>query len=156
MSAFGLSENLAIPVEEAAAIIKKYFTRFRKVSDYMNDTIETAKRQGYVETLFGRRRYMTELQSKNANIRKFGERAAINAPMQGTAADIVKKAMIVLDELIPDRMTLQVHDELVFEIPKSEEAKIVKIVKAEMESVVKLKVPLKVNVASGLNWDEAH
>lgn len=156
MSPFGLSENLAIPVEEAATIIKKYFARFRRVSDYMHETIETAKKQGYVETLFGRRRYLTELQSKNANIRKFGERAAINAPMQGTAADIVKKAMIMVDEVLPNRMTLQVHDELVFEVPSAEVDAVSQVVKQKMESVVKLKVPLKVNVASGLNWDEAH
>lgn len=156
MSPFGLSENLAIPVEEAAEIIKKYFSRFRKVRDYMNDTIESAKSQGFVETLYGRRRYMTELQSKNANIRKFGERAAINAPMQGTAADIVKKAMIEVDKVLPDRMTLQVHDELVFEVPQGEALEICQMVKQKMESVIQLKVPLKVNIAQGLNWDEAH
>lgn len=156
MSPFGLSENLGIPVEEAATIIKKYFQRFSRVREYMNDTIETAKRQGYVETLFGRRRYMTELQSKNASVRKFGERAAINAPMQGTAADIVKKAMLHVDQKLPDRMTLQVHDELVFEVPQSEIEEAARIIKSEMESVVKLKVPLKVNVAKGQNWDEAH
>lgn len=156
MSPYGLSENLYIPVEEASEIIKKYFSRFKKVRDYMEDTIEIAKRQGYVETIFGRRRYLDELKSKNGNIRKFGERAAINAPMQGTAADIVKKAMIEVDSVVPETMLLQVHDELVFEISKAKVEESVEKIKSAMESVVTLKVPLKVNVATGPNWDAAH
>lgn len=156
MGAFGLSENLSISTEEANNIIKKYFARFPGIRDYMESTIELAKKQGYVETIFGRRRYLDELKSKNGNIRKFGERAAINAPMQGTASDIVKKAMIEVDKALPDLMLLQVHDELVLEVEESKAKDVAAKVKSIMESVIKLKVPLKVNIAIGKDWDSAH
>ncbi len=156
MGAFGLSENLSISTEEANNIIKKYFARFPGIRNYMETTIELAKTQGYVETTFGRRRYLDELKSKNANIRKFGERAAINAPMQGTASDIVKKAMLEVDQAFPDLMILQVHDELVLEVDESKSKDIAAKVKSIMENVIKLKVPLKVNVAIGKDWDSAH
>lgn len=154
--AFGLAENLGISRSEATDIIKNYFKKFSGVSRYMDETIERAKEKGYVETLFGRRRYLDELQSKSAMVRKFGERAAINAPIQGTASDLVKMAMINLRGQTSLQMLLQVHDELIFEGPKdevpSEMAKICKY----MESVAQLKVPLQVNCSSGLNWGEAH
>lgn len=154
--AFGLAENLGISRSEAKDIIDRYFTRFKNVRDYIEGTIKLAHEQGYVETLFGRRRYIDELKSKNMALKKFGERAAINAPIQGTASDIVKKAMIDVANQVPVRMLLQVHDELIFEDTEANlqkySAQLVKI----MESVVALKVPLKVNYAIGDNWDEAH
>jgi DNA polymerase I len=157
--AFGLAENLGIPRGEAQGIIKRYFERFSRVQNYIEDTIEKAKAQGFVKTLEGRRRYIDELKSSNGMLRKFGERAAINAPIQGSASDIVKRAMIELYQKrseIKLRMLLQVHDELIFEGPKEqvqlEAPRIVKI----MESIYKLKVPLKANSAMGPNWDEAH
>ena len=153
--AFGLAETLRIPRNEASDIIKRYFGRFSRVQNYIEETIASAKDKGYVETLSGRRRYMDELRSKNAAIAKFGERAAINAPIQGTASDIVKKAMIVLDRKIQLPMLLQVHDELIFEGSVSEiESKRAEIVKL-MESVVQLRVPLKANSEVGKDWDSA-
>ncbi len=153
--AFGLAEVLKISRSEASDIIKRYFTRFSRVQNYIEETILSAKDKGYVETLSGRRRYMDELRSKNAAVAKFGERAAINAPIQGTAADIVKKAMIVVDRKIDLPMLLQVHDELIFEGPVEEiEAKRGEIVKL-MESVVTLRVPLKANSGVGRDWDSA-
>lgn len=156
MSAHGLAENLNISREEAASIIKNYFAKFPKVHDYMNDTIEFAKKHGYVETELGRRRYIEELKSKNVNIRKFGERAAINAPMQGAASDIVKKAMIDIFTHTDISMLLQVHDELVFESPKSKVDDHGLVIKNIMENIVKLRVPLKVEVTHGKTWGEAH
>lgn len=154
--AFGLAETLGIPRSEAQGIIKRYFEKFKGVQDYIEGTIKSAHEKGYVETLFGRRRYIEELSAKIPALKKFGERAAINAPIQGTAADLVKKAMIEIDKKIDLPMLLQVHDELVFE-GKEEDlqghaAEIVSI----MESVMKLKVPLKVNFGIGKNWDDAH
>ena len=154
--AFGLAANLGIPRAEAADIIKRYFIKFAGVKAYIEDTIQSAKAKGYVETLMGRRRYMDELLSKNVAVQKFGERAAINAPIQGTASDIVKKAMLEVAEQIPLALLLQVHDELVFEgtaeaVHEAKE-KIISI----MENVTSLRVPLRVNAFVGLNWDEAH
>ncbi|MFS4459635.1 DNA polymerase I [Bdellovibrio sp. HCB2-146] len=154
--AFGLAENLGIPRGEAKEIIDRYFNRFKNVRDYIEGTVKTAHEKGYVETLFGRRRYIEELQSKNMALKKFGERAAINAPIQGTASDLVKKAMIEVSQKVPVRMLLQVHDELIFEDfednLKQHSAELVRI----MENVAQFKVPLKVNFAIGNNWDEAH
>ena len=115
-----------------------------------------AHEKGYVETLFGRRRYIDELQSKNMALKKFGERAAINAPIQGTASDLVKKAMIEVFEKVPVRMLLQVHDELIFEDFEENLQKHSPQLVSIMENVMKLRVPLKVNYAIGNNWDEAH
>jgi DNA polymerase-1 len=154
--AFGLSETLGISRGEATDIIGRYFNRFAGVKNYMDDVVVTAVDRGYVETLFGRRRYLDELKSSNQNIRKFGERAAINAPIQGTASDLVKLAMIELHQSLGFPMLLQVHDELLFEVPKDDQVEVCKEVKATMESIYKLKVPLKVNVASGKNWEDAH
>jgi DNA polymerase-1 len=158
--AFGLAENLGIARSEAAEIIDKYFKKFPGVRQYIDSMISMAHDKGYVETLFGRRRYIDELKSKSPMIKKFGERAAVNAPMQGTASDIIKKAMVEIYKNMENqdsiKLLLQVHDELVFEGPEDlllqEKAKIVKA----METVVSLKVPLLVNVELGPNWDEAH
>ncbi|MGZ3772411.1 MAG: DNA polymerase I [Pseudobdellovibrionaceae bacterium] len=153
---FGLAENLGIPRGEAKEIIDRYFARFKNVRDYIEGTIKTAHEQGYVETLFGRRRYIDELKSKNMALKKFGERAAINAPIQGTASDLVKKAMIEVFEKIPLRMILQVHDELIFEETEENLNKHLTQLVSIMENVAALKVPLKVNYAIGNNWNEAH
>jgi DNA polymerase-1 len=155
--AFGLAENLGISRGEAQEIIKRYFERFKNVREYIDNTIKTAHEKGYVETLSGRRRYIDELQSKSVMVKKFGERAAINAPIQGTASDLVKKAMIDIYKIVPKvPMLLQVHDELIFEeceeTLREHVSKIVQI----MEGVAELRVPLKVNYAIGANWDEAH
>lgn len=151
--AFGLAETLAIPRKEAQQIIEKYFTQFKGVKDYIEDTTMFAHEHFYVETLFGRRRYIEELKAKNQAIKKFGERAAINAPIQGTASDLVKKAMIELSEKVQLPMLLQVHDELIFEgsedLIQTELPQIIQI----MENVMTLKVPLKVNYEIGLNWN---
>lgn len=154
--AFGLAETLGIGRQEATDIIARYFNRYKKVRQYMDDTVETAKRQGFVETAFGRRRYIDELRSKNGAVRKFGERAAINAPIQGTASDLVKMAMIKCHQDLSIPMVLQVHDELLFECPKDELTENRERVGADMTNVAKLVVPLKVNVAIGDNWEDAH
>lgn len=154
--AFGLAETLRISRSEATEIIGRYFHRFAGVKTYMEETVELAKKRGYVETLWGRRRYLDELFSKSAMVRKFGERAAINAPIQGTAADIVKKAMIVARERVDAKMLLQVHDELIFEVPIDRAKEIVETAKSAMQEAVKLSVPLDVNTGIGRDWDSAH
>lgn len=154
--AFGLAEALGIGRKESAEIIEKYFTKFKRVKDYMNDTVEEAKKKGYVESIFGRRRYISELKSDNQAIRKFGERAAINAPIQGSSSDLVKMAMIQADADVKTDLLLQVHDELLFECKKSDSESETKIIRETMEKVVSLKVPMKVNISSGKNWEEAH
>jgi DNA polymerase-1 len=154
--AFGLADVLGIPRKEAMEIIDRYFKRFSGVKRYMEDTVKEAMEKGYVETLFGRRRYLDEMKSNNPNIRRSGERAAINAPIQGTASDLVKLAMIKVHESLPVPVLLQVHDELIFEAPKEDAEELCADIKTIMEGVHKLNVPLKVNVGSGLNWDDAH
>ncbi|MGZ3747140.1 MAG: DNA polymerase I [Pseudobdellovibrionaceae bacterium] len=154
--AFGLAENLGISNSEAKTIIGRYFEKFGNVREYIESTIKTAHEKGYVETLFGRRRYIEELSSKSPMLKKFGERAAINAPIQGTASDLVKKAMIDISQEIPLAMVLQVHDELIFEGSEKELVSSVPELLRIMEAAMKLSVPLKVNYAIGNNWDEAH
>ncbi|WP_413582459.1 DNA polymerase I [Bdellovibrio sp. HCB288] len=154
--AFGLAETLGISRTEGKDIIDRYFTRFKNVRDYIENTVKIAHEKGYVETLFGRRRYIDELQSGNAMLKKFGERAAINAPIQGTASDLVKKAMIEVHKTVPVRMLLQVHDELIFEDFADNLEKITPQLVSIMENVAQLRVPLKVNYSIGNNWDEAH
>lgn len=154
--AFGLAENLGIPNQEAKEIIDRYFVKFAGVREYITNTVKLAHENGYVETLFGRRRYIDELNSKNPMLKKFGERAAINAPIQGTASDLVKKAMIDIGHQVPVDMLLQVHDELIFEGTDEDLQKHVPALVKIMEQVMTLKVPLKVNYAIGNNWDEAH
>ena len=154
--AYGLAETLGISRSEGKQIIDTYFSKFKKIKDYMVNVVEEAKANGYVEMLSGRRRYLEELEAKQPAVRKFGERAAINAPMQGTAADIVKLAMIKSYESIQSKMLLQVHDELIFscnELIAEEEQKEVTYL---MENAFQLNVPLKVNSSIGVNWDEAH
>lgn len=158
--AFGLAETLGVTRAEAQAIILRYFTRFAKVKEYMTETVENAKKVGYVETLFGRRRYLIEFESKNAAIRKFGERAAINAPIQGTASDLVKKAMIDVEQVSGEgtglEMLLQVHDELVFEADENlSDAKLHQI-RELMQGAAKFKVPLVANIGQGHSWQDAH
>lgn len=157
--AFGLAETLGISRTESKSIIEKYFIKFKGIKEYIDQTIEQAHEKKYVETLMGRRRYLPELDSTNAMIKKFGERAAINAPIQGSASDLVKMAMIDLSKVLPSlniKMLLQVHDELIFEGAENDLQAALPKIKFKMESVVKLKVPLKVNSAIGLNWEEAH
>ena len=153
---FGLAETLGIGRKEAAEIIERYFTKFGGIRDYIENTIKKAHEQKYVETLFGRRRYIPELDNKNVMVKKFGERAAINAPIQGTASDLVKMAMIELKAGLKIDLLLQVHDELIFEATEEDINKQLSWIIESMENVAKLKVPLKVNHAIGNNWDEAH
>lgn len=156
MSAFGLADRLEMPQKEAKEIIQRYFLRFPKVREYMDSIVETAKQQRFVESIFGRRRYIDELFAKNQMQRAFGERAAINAPIQGSASDIVKKAMIEIDKTGEFDLLLQVHDELIFEGDKKKSKAESQKIKKVMENVVELKVPLVVEVGTGPNWDEAH
>lgn len=153
---FGLAETLGIGRKEAADIIERYFIKFSGIREYIESTIKKAHEQKYVETLFGRRRYIPELDNKNVMVKKFGERAAINAPIQGTASDLVKMAMIELKSDLKIDLLLQVHDELIFEATEPEINQQVAWIKETMENVAKLKVPLKVNYSIGKNWDEAH
>ena len=153
---YGLAETLGIGRKEASDIIERYFARFSGIRDYIESTIKIAHEQKYVETLFGRRRYIPELDNKNVMIKKFGERAAINAPIQGTASDLVKMAMIEMKSGLKIDMLLQVHDELIFEATETEINQQLSWIVDTMENVAKLKVPLKVNYAIGNNWDEAH
>lgn len=153
---FGLSETLHIPRAEATKIIADYFNKFSGVRAYIDDTIKFAHENGFVTTLLGRKRIISELNAKNSALKKFGERAAINAPIQGSASDIVKLAMIKLDSQIKSKMILQVHDELLFESDEETLEKELPLIKNIMENIVSLKVPLKVNSQIALNWDEAH
>jgi DNA polymerase-1 len=158
---FGLGNRLEITQSEAKEIIARYFERFPKVRQYINDTIAGARRDGYVSTLTGRRRYLPDINSRNMNIRGNAERQAINMPVQGTAADMIKIAMIRVDRSIREmkmksRMLLQVHDELVFEVPRSEEKKMTRLVTDGMEGAMPLSVPVRVDVGTGRNWLEAH
>lgn len=154
--AFGLAENLGISRGEAQGIIQRYFEKFKRVQDYMDETVKMAYEKGYVETLMGRRRYIHELKGKNPALKKFGERAAINAPIQGTASDLVKKAMIDIVAQVNLPLLLQVHDELIFEGSPEEVEKSKPKILQIMEASAKLSVPLVVNASVGLNWDEAH
>jgi DNA polymerase-1 len=161
ISAFGLSERLNIPRSESKAIIDGYFESFTGVKKYMETTVELAREQGYVSTYFGRKRYLPDINSKNAVVRGVAERNAINAPIQGTAADIIKKAMVDISRRLKEggyktRMILQVHDELDFDVPKEELEEIKGLVKEAMESACKLNVPLLVDIGVGNNWLEAH
>ena len=154
--AFGLADTLKISRKEASEIINRYFARFSGVQTFMTETIEEAKKKGYVETIFGRRRYLDELFSKSPMVQKFGERAAINAPIQGTASDLVKIAMIKAYDPKQGRMLLQVHDELILEVADGSVEKVAADVASKMESAAQLSVPLKVNTGIGKNWDDAH
>jgi DNA polymerase-1 len=157
---FALSRQLGITQDEAKTFIQQYFERFAGVRAWLDATVEEARQRGYVETLFGRRRYITELKDRNFNMRAFGERTATNSPLQGSAADLIKMAMIRIHAALPAagvraRMLLQVHDELVFEVPEEERAIAGGLVKREMEGVTRLRVPLVVSIGAGKNWVDA-
>ena len=161
ISAFGLSQRLKIGRAEAKKIIEDYFANFPSISSFINDTLTSARENGYVETIFGRRRYLPDINSTNGTVRSIAERNAINAPIQGTSADIIKLAMINVDrriksEGLQSKMVLQIHDELVFDATVSEVARLEQIVREEMENVVELSIPLTVECNYGNNWLEAH
>ena len=165
ISAFGLAAQLAIPRGEAADYINRYFERFPGIRNYMDDTKRFAREHLYVETLFGRRAHYPDIRSSQPNLRSFQERAAINAPIQGSAADIIRRAMIRMDEALKAarlqaKMLLQVHDELVFEVPDEEVEATISVIRGVMEAAaepaVKLRVPLQVDARAANNWDEAH
>ena len=161
ISAFGLSQNIGVSRTEAKQIINEYFQQFPKVKAYMDLSIEKARENKFVETIFGRRRYLKDINSRNGMQRAIAERNAINAPIQGSAADIIKKAMIdVQSEMgkqnLKSKMLLQVHDELVFDMFREEEETLKKLVKEKMENAVELDVPIIVDLGVGDNWLEAH
>jgi DNA polymerase-1 len=161
ISAFGLSQRLKMSRAEAKKIIDDYFANFPAISSYINDTIAAARETGYVETIFGRRRYLPDINSRNATVRSLAERNAINAPIQGTSADIIKLAMINVSrrldaEGMKSRMVLQIHDELMFDAVPEEVDHLQKIVTEEMENVISLSIPLTVECNHGNNWLEAH
>jgi DNA polymerase-1 len=161
MSAFGLAQNLDIPRDAAKIYIDRYFDRYPGVARYMEQTKALAKAQGYVETVFGRRLWLDEIRSPNGPRRAAAERAAINAPMQGTAADLIKLAMVQVHEQLAlggfkARLLLQVHDELILEVPDQELATVEQLVPRVMEQVAQMRVPLLVSVGVGTNWDDAH
>ncbi len=157
LSAFGLSQNLGIEPSEARQFIDAYFEKYNGVRRFIDKTLEEARRDNHVKTLFGRVRPIPDISSKNANLRGFAERTAVNTPLQGTAADLIKLAMIRIDAALRERdlksrMTLQVHDELVFEVSEPEVDIMRSLVREEMEQVHPLAVPLLVEIGIGLNW----
>jgi DNA polymerase-1 len=161
MSAFGLGKELDIEPKVASAYIEGYFQRYQGVKDYIDSTLSEAREKGYVTTLFGRRRYLLEINSPNQMARNAAERTAINTPIQGTAADLIKVAMIQIHRRLKDlnlstKMIMQVHDELVFECPEGELEKASRIIREGMEGVMKCSVPLRVSISHGRNWNEAH
>ena len=161
MSPFGLSKELGITQSMAKTYIDKYFAEFAGVRRYIDHLVADARRDGYVTTLFGRRRYIPEINSSNFAMRQFAERTAVNTPVQGTAADLIKLAMINIEgkmsrDRYSSRLIMQVHDELVFEVRADEENSLKELIKSEMEGVIRLNVPLLVDIKAGKNWDEAH
>lgn len=161
ISAFGLSERMGVSRGEAKELIENYFATYPKVRDYMNESIERAKQTGYITTQFGRRRYLADINAGNATVRGYAERNAVNAPIQGTAADIIKLAMVAIDrrlreEKLQTRMILQVHDELNFSVPPTELEQVRKLVVEEMERAFQMQVPLVAECGEGINWLEAH
>ena len=165
ISAFGLANQLGIPREEAGAYIKKYFERFPGIRDFMEVSKEFCRKNGYVVTLFGRKCHYPDIAASNPSVRAFNERAAVNARLQGTAADIIRRAMIRMEGALAQaklsaQMLLQVHDELVFELPEQEVEATLPVIKRVMEDApmpaVSLTVPLHVDARAADNWDEAH
>jgi DNA polymerase-1 len=161
ISAFGLSQRLGIPRGEAAKLIDEYFRQYPGIKKYMDESIAFAREHGYAQTLAGRKRYLRDINSANLTVRGFAERNAINAPIQGTAADMIKLAMIeihkrMLEEGFRSKMVLQVHDELLFDAYKPELDKLKMLVKDAMENALPLRVPLEVGIGSGVNWLDAH
>ncbi len=161
ISAFGLAQDIGVSNNEAKRYIDSYFSRYPRVREFINQIISDAKTKGYVTTLFGRRRFIPEIASSTAAVRSFGERTAVNTPIQGTAADLIKLAMINIQSELKQRklrsqMILQVHDELVFEVPDDEIETMKQLVKEKMEGALALSIPIKVDMGVGKNWDEAH
>jgi DNA polymerase-1 len=161
MSAFGLAKQLGVGRNEAQKYVDLYFERYPGVKRYMDETREQARSQGYVETVFGRRLYLQDINARNAALRQYAERSAINAPMQGTAADIIKRAMIDVHSWLEQSKTdakliMQVHDELVLEVREALLDEVTSELRKRMERAAELRVPLKVDVGVGANWDEAH
>ena len=159
--AFGLSQSLGVPFGEAKDMIDRYFEAYPGVRAYLDATVEKARERGYAETMFGRKRHIPELHAGNANLRGFGERTAMNHPMQGSAADIIKLAMIEVSRRLREegfaaKLLIQVHDELDFSVPRSEVEALSAMVREVMESVVELKVPLIADVSNAPTWAEAH
>lgn len=160
ISDFGLAEQTGINRKEAKDFMDQYLEHYSGIKHYMEDIIEEAKAKGYIDTMFGRRRYIPELKSNNYMVRKFGERIAMNTPIQGTAADIMKIAMIrvyqkLKEENLKSKIVLQIHDELLVEAPIEEKEKVKEILVTEMENVAQLRVPLKVEAQEGKNWLQA-
>ena len=160
-SAFGLSQNLNIPRKEAAEIIEQYFNQYPGIKNYMSDTMNFARENGYVETIMGRRRYLRDINSANMTVRGYAERNAINAPIQGSAADMIKVAMINIhrdmkEQKLQSKMTMQVHDELVFDVIKSEKEAVKEIISNRMKTAIKTEVPIEIEIGEGVNWLEAH
>ena len=161
LSAFGLSRQLKISPKEAKAFIDQYFQLYKNVKTFMEETVQESAKRGYTKTLMNRKRYLPDLNSKNHQARKAAERIAINSPVQGSAADLIKAAMINLHKKMKEKnmrsqMILQVHDELVFESSPHEKTVLEQLVKQEMEGVYDLKAPLIVDTGWGANWNEAH
>jgi DNA polymerase-1 len=161
ISAFGLAQRMNIPRTDAKQLIDSYFNTYARVRKYMDEMIQIAREKGYVETMLGRRRYLRDILSRNAVVRGFAERNAINAPIQGSAADIIKIAMIRIQDLLyrnkfRTKMILQVHDELVFDVVKTELEEVKQMIIREMENAYTLSIPLIVDFGTGNNWLEAH
>ena len=161
MSSFGLAQRLHLSRSAAKELIDGYFAAFPAIRGFIDDSIAFARENGYVETLFGRRRYLPDIQARNATVRALAERNAVNAPIQGTSADIIKLAMIGVakrleQEQLRSRMVLQIHDELVFDAVPEEVDRLKALVTEVMEHVITLSVPLTVECSSGINWLEAH
>jgi DNA polymerase-1 len=159
--AFGLAQNLSIPRREAKEIIDAYFEQFAALKAFTAQCVEQVREKGYAETVLGRRRYLPDIQSNNATVRAFAERNAVNAPIQGSAADIIKVAMVNIDAALKAkglkaRMIMQVHDELVFDVPKSEVPELEALIGPAMTDAVTLDVPLAVDMSAGNDWLEAH
>jgi DNA polymerase-1 len=161
MSAFGLARQLGVSRTTAQSYVDLYFARYPGVKRYMESTREQARRDGYVETVFGRRLYLPDIRSRNRQLQQYAERSAINAPMQGSAADIIKRAMISVDSWcqrheVQARLIMQVHDELVLEVREDFLEQAAGEVRERMSGAAQLAVPLKVDVGTGMNWDQAH
>jgi DNA polymerase-1 len=161
ISPFGLSRRLGIPKNAASELIDMYFQKYSGVAKYFEEVVEKAKEKGYVETLLGRRRSVPEIRSPNKTVFETARRVVLNTPIQGTAADLIKKAMVIIDrELerrrLKSRMLIQVHDELVFESPEEECEELSALVKEKMANAIAFNVPIGVNVSLGKNWEEAH
>jgi DNA polymerase-1 len=160
ISAFSLSKDIGVSVSEAKRYIQNYLNNYPKVTEFMDETVENAKRDGFVTTIFGRRRYIPELSASNKILQAFGKRAAMNAPIQGAAADIIKLAMVKVyrrfkQEMPEARLILQVHDELILEVPEDKAERAAEILKEEMESAVSLNVPMTVDAHCGKSWYDA-